>query len=180
MEGGQLSRSALAALVFGNSSESKARRQELERIIHPQVRRRIEEILAAYDCENASPPETAPTNKSASDTKQSDVISIGSTDLHKRPIIVLDIPLLFESGWDTRCDRILYVDTPNEVRKQRALERGWTAEQWSEREASQVDVDEKRRLATDHVQNDGSLANLRIRLETLMTEWSRFEPRRLN
>ncbi|MFO1062615.1 MAG: dephospho-CoA kinase [Pirellulales bacterium] len=173
IEEGRLSRSALAALVFGNSSEAKARRQELERIIHPQVRRRTEEILAAYECENTSQPETAPTNKSVSDTSRSDMISTGPADLHNAPVIVLDIPLLFESGWDARCDRILFVDTPSEVRKQRALERGWTVEQWSEREASQVDVDEKRRLATDHVQNDGCLANLRRQLEPLMTAWAR-------
>jgi len=67
---------------------------------------------------------------------------------------VLDVPLLLEAGWDAECDAVLFVDTPLELRRRRAVDRGWSAEEFAAREASQAPVEEKRRRATEVVPGD--------------------------
>ncbi|MGL4512075.1 MAG: dephospho-CoA kinase [Lacipirellulaceae bacterium] len=67
--------------------------------------------------------------------------------LAEAPAAVLDVPLLYESGWDRECDAVLFVDTPGEVRRERARRRGWTDEAFSQREGAQTPIDEKRRRA---------------------------------
>ena len=42
-------------------------------------------------------------------------------------VIVLDAAILFEAGWDDLCDRVVFVDAPRSVRRQRvAKQRGWS------------------------------------------------------
>jgi dephospho-CoA kinase len=61
------------------------------------------------------------------------------------PAAVLDVPLLFESGWSAECDAVLFVDTPEHVRRERAALRGWSDEAFALRESAQMPVEEKRR-----------------------------------
>ena len=68
---------------------------------------------------------------------------------HGKAVAVLDIPLLYESGWDERCDVIIHVETPLEVRQERAATRGWNSDELARRESTQLSVDEKRQKA-DH------------------------------
>ena len=56
---------------------------------------------------------------------------------------MLDAALLFEAGWDKLCDKILFVDAPRDIRLERAVARGWSAEQFAAREAAQMPLDEK-------------------------------------
>src|SRR5262249_20169155 len=45
----------------------------------------------------------------------------------KVALVVLDAAILLEAGWDHRCDGIVFVDAPREVRLERLLEqRRWT------------------------------------------------------
>lgn len=63
-------------------------------------------------------------------------------------LIVLDIPLLFETGSDARCDFSLVVTAPTFVQKQRVLSRpGMTVEKFNHIRASQMPDRDKRRLA---------------------------------
>ncbi len=72
--------------------------------------------------------------------------------------VLLDAALLLEVGWDRRCAAVVYIETPDEVRRSRVLqERGWTTEQLAAREASQWPPAEKRLRATHVVTNDGPL-----------------------
>jgi dephospho-CoA kinase len=70
--------------------------------------------------------------------------------------VVLDVPLLLESGWGDSCDKIVYVETPYEVRLGRAKERGWSDADFAAREAAQESLDAKRRRADVVIDNSGS------------------------
>lgn len=70
------------------------------------------------------------------------------------PAAVLDVPLLLESGWAEQCDVVLFADTPEAVRQQRAAERGWDARELARREAAQRPLGEKRAKADAVVPGD--------------------------
>ena len=62
---------------------------------------------------------------------------------NREPVVVLDVPLLFEAGWDKFCDKIIVVSAPAEVLKQRVFERsGMTEEKYQALTARQIS-DEK-------------------------------------
>ena len=67
------------------------------------------------------------------------------------PLVVLDIPLLFETGGQARCDAVLVVTAPPEVQRARVLARpGMTADALDAILAKQMPDAEKRARA-DHV-----------------------------
>jgi dephospho-CoA kinase len=84
------------------------------------------------------------------------------------PVLVIDAALLFEAGWDKLCDRILFVDAPRDIRLERAVARGWSAEQFAAREAAQLPPEEKRARAHIVVRNVRTLENIR---EVLRLTW---------
>ncbi|MGQ9576174.1 MAG: dephospho-CoA kinase [Thermoguttaceae bacterium] len=71
------------------------------------------------------------------------------------PAAVLDAPLLLEAGWDTLCDRLIFVDAPRQLRLARARARGWSETDFAEREGVQESLDCKRRRADLVVDNSG-------------------------
>lgn len=73
-------------------------------------------------------------------------------------VAVLDIPLLYEAGWAEECDFVLFVDTSDATRQSRAAERGWSAEQLSWREATQLPIQKKRVRADATIPGDDSEA----------------------
>ena len=75
--------------------------------------------------------------------------------------LVIDAPLLMESGLDTLCDAIIFVDSPYETRLKRVVEhRSWNEEQLRKREASQLGLDTKRSSADHIIINDGDIAHI--------------------
>ncbi|MGO8689383.1 MAG: dephospho-CoA kinase [Thermoguttaceae bacterium] len=71
-------------------------------------------------------------------------------------IAVLDAPLILEAGWDKLCEKLVFVDSPAEVRLARALGRGWNEEEFAARQAAQESLDLKRRRADVIIDNAGS------------------------
>lgn len=72
------------------------------------------------------------------------------------PLVVIDAPLLLESGMDALCDQIVYIDAPDEVRRSRVAHRGWDDGELARREAHQLPLDEKRRRADRVVPSGGT------------------------
>lgn len=73
-------------------------------------------------------------------------------------IIVLDIPLLFETGGEARVDKVVVVTAPAEVQKQRALARpNMTLEKFNLILSKQVPDEEKRAKADYIVETDKGL-----------------------
>ena len=63
-------------------------------------------------------------------------------------LVVLDIPLLFETGGLERVDKIAVVSAPLEIQRQRVLQRdGWTEEKFQAVLARQISDSEKRMRA---------------------------------
>jgi dephospho-CoA kinase len=131
----RIDRSKVAKLVFGTHPEAVENRSFLESIVHPRIRERIRESL----------------NR-----------ALGQENL---AMVVIDAPLLIESGWIDHCDRVLFVDTPIEIRRLRAQTRGWSDQQFSDRESAQVSIEAKQAAATDSIDNSGTLEALQQRVE---------------
>jgi dephospho-CoA kinase len=64
---------------------------------------------------------------------------------------VWDTPLLFETRLNERCDTVVFVDAPPELRLQRvSASRGWDQAELERRENLQMALDKKKEIA-DHV-----------------------------
>ncbi len=111
---------------------NREERRFLEELTHPRIERRLEQALADVKAQQPSPR-----------------------------AIVLDAALLFEAGWDKLCDKIVFVDAPRDVRLERAVVRGWSADQFASREAAQMPVGEKRSRADIVIRNTRTLQSLR-------------------
>lgn len=87
------------------------------------------------------------------------------------PAVVLDAPVMIKAGWDQRCDMILFVDAPRDIRVERALQRGWTEEGFAAREAAQESLAEKRRRADFVIDNSGPVGHTEQQVKQLWQSW---------
>lgn len=77
--------------------------------------------------------------------------------------IVLDIPLLAETGLDKLCDRLIFVDCNQGLRMQRAKNRGSSIAEEAHlktRENFQISLDTKRKLADNVIDNNSCFSSL--------------------
>lgn len=110
----------------------------LESISHPRIARRLEDQLDAWRREGTV------------------------------KYVALDAAIMLETGWSKICDEVWFVDAPAEVRRERAAKRGWSAEQWQAREASQWPVDRKRAAATQLIDSSGTREATREQVRRLL------------
>ncbi|MGA3362361.1 MAG: dephospho-CoA kinase [Solirubrobacteraceae bacterium] len=82
------------------------------------------------------------------------------------PAVVVEAPLLFEAGSQSRYDATIAVVADDDLRAQRLA--GRDQQRLLEREALQLPQVEKARLATHVVVNDGSVAELREQLAAVL------------
>lgn len=159
---GGLDRAAAAAIAFGDSAKRKA----LESWLHPMARERIEASL-----------QSLLKNGAASGHPRGESEHPRGDSRHPRgepgqdreypggaqpPIVVLDVPLLFEGGLYKRCDGVVFIESPESSRVERTQQaRGWGADELARREAHQWSLEEKRRRARWILQNSGNLDDLR-------------------
>jgi dephospho-CoA kinase len=83
---------------------------------------------------------------------------------------VVDVPLLFEKGWQADFDTTVAVVSPPEVQVRRLLDRGWSRGQIQARLAAQLPVDEKARRADHVLVNDGTLEELEAKVSALVAQ----------
>jgi dephospho-CoA kinase len=86
-------------------------------------------------------------------------------------VVVHDIPLLAEGGRADTFDAVVVVDAPRDLQVERMLsERGWTREDAESRIAAQATREQRRAIATHVIDNNGSLEELRARVEAVFDE----------
>jgi len=87
--------------------------------------------------------------------------------------VVLDAPLLIESGLGARCDRIVFVDAPDDVRHARADARsGWPPGEAARRESFQMALDGKRKRSHYVLVNAEDRASLQRQIAELLNRLS--------
>jgi dephospho-CoA kinase len=88
-----------------------------------------------------------------------------------RPWAVLDVPLLFETGGDRACDRVVVVSAPEDVQTYRvARRRGMAPDQVAAVIARQMPDREKRRRADDVIQTGLSRGDTVRRVRRLVAQ----------
>lgn len=86
------------------------------------------------------------------------------------PLLVLDIPLLLETGLDVHCDELWWVEVPPPLREARAAARGVSAADLARWESAQLPLAEKRRRARRVIHNDVPPAELDQQLRAALAE----------
>lgn len=138
-EDGSLDRAALAGIVFADAGERRA----LEAITHPAIGARIAQRYAEIAGRDA--------------------------DRGTDTMVVLDHPLLVETGVHDHQDRVIVVVAGEDLRVERLVGRGLEAEDARVRMRSQLTDDERRAVADHVVDNNGDLASLAVQVDGL---WS--------
>src|SRR5450631_822929 len=84
-------------------------------------------------------------------------------------VAVLDVPLLFETGGDVRCDAGVVVSAPSDTQRQRALERtGMTEQKLAAIMAKQIPDDEKRQRADFIVDTSQGFEHARAQVREIL------------
>ena len=85
------------------------------------------------------------------------------------PVVVLDVPLLFETGGERGCDAVVVVSAPMEIQRRRAFGRpGMTEEKFAGLVAKQMPDAEKRRRADFIVDTSQSFDHARAQVRDIL------------
>jgi dephospho-CoA kinase len=82
-------------------------------------------------------------------------------------IVVVDVPLLYESGYNRFCDPIIVVKADEAVTTQRLKEKGFSLEEIKARRKAQWPLEEKIKKADWVIDNSGKFHQTRREVESL-------------
>ena len=83
---------------------------------------------------------------------------IAEADRKDAPVVVLDVPLLYETGLDARCDEVWCAWIPKKVQLERLMARdGLSRKEAQARVLSQMSAWEKRKRADRYIDTRGTL-----------------------
>lgn len=86
-------------------------------------------------------------------------------------IVVWDMPLLVDKGYDKQMDAVIVVDVDADTRMKRLVSyRGLAADDAARRIATQVGDEERRQAATYIIDNHGSIENLAPQVDEIITQ----------
>jgi dephospho-CoA kinase len=86
------------------------------------------------------------------------------------PVLLFDIPLLFETGGDVAFDKVIVVSAPDDVQRRRVLGRpGMTREKFEQILERQLPDAEKRERADFVIDTSGDLAATRAQVDAILT-----------
>ncbi len=92
----------------------------------------------------------------------------------REPMVVLDIPLLFEAGGKDRVDRIVVVSAPADVQRQRVLAReGMTVEKFESILSRQMSDHEKRAKADFIIDSNVSFEAMQEQIDLIIAQLSK-------
>ena len=132
-----INRAALARIVFRN----KARRRQLEAILHPQVLRRIKQELCL------------------------------ARHSGRVPAIVLDVPLLVEAGAQRLVDALIVVTAPAAAQRARLAQRhGWSEDEIEARIRAQWELSAKAALADYVIDNSDGVDATRTQVRRIWNQ----------
>jgi dephospho-CoA kinase len=86
-------------------------------------------------------------------------------------VAVAEASQLFEANTEDRYDRVLLVVAPEEERIRRWVESGGDPGDARRRVAAQIPPEEARRRATDVIENDGTIEDLKRKVDDLYDRW---------
>jgi len=118
---------------------SKAELDRLTALLHPRIERRQNQLIQKYRSDPA-------------------VVAI-----------ILDVPLLYEVGWQKYCDVVVFVACDKEKRYARLAERsGWDREKIKKIENFQISLDKKAKMSEYSVENKSSIPDLAKQVKQLL------------
>jgi len=95
------------------------------------------------------------------------------------PVVVLDVPLLFETGADARCDAVVVVSAPAEVQRRRAFERpGMSEDKFAAILRQQMPDAEKRRRADFILDSSQDFEHTRVQIADILRRAAKLPRRR--
>jgi len=137
LENGEIDRQKLGSIIFHQSDK----RQRLNEITHPEVRRRMLEQVDAAKTNNEE-------------------------------VVVLDIPLLFESKLTAMVEKTILVYVDCDIQLQRLVDRNnLTITDAQARISSQMPLSEKIKLADAVINNNGTLDETKQQLLQILANW---------
>ncbi|MFD0673477.1 dephospho-CoA kinase [Cohnella sp. GCM10027633] len=116
-------------------------RKALESITHPAIRSVMKERMANYEREEPS------------------------------KLVVVDVPLLYESGLESYYDEVMVVYVPRDEQLRRLMKRdGMSAEDAEKRLSAQMDIEEKKSRADIVIDNAGNSEHTKRQVERWMRD----------
>lgn len=136
---GEVDRQVVAGIVFSGDEHAVIELRFLQSISHPLIKQALDKFIERFQAAD-------------------DSISI-----------VVDAALLFEAEWYRCCDQVIFVDCNESIRWQRCRKRGWSDEEILHRQASQLELQEKRRRSDLILDNSGTRDNTQKQLQEIWT-----------
>lgn len=144
---GNLNRRKLGEIVFSD----KEALSKLNAIVHPLVIEKIRQMLTEIE--------------------GSHHVSGKGQEEHDVPCVVLDVPLLFESGMDDLCDEVWVVAVDEDTQVKRLMERdGYTFDEAVRRIKAQMPLEEKVRRAHRVLDNTGTIEETKRQVDELFED----------
>ena len=82
-------------------------------------------------------------------------------------VVVVEVPLLYETGFEKKCRLVMYIDAAPEAIRERLLKRGLSEKEIQLRQQAQLAPEAKRNRADIVISNDGSIQKTREEIQSL-------------